>query len=131
MNKILATLILLCAWNAGALTLHCNDGETPVSCANKVENALEKLGCKLETAKTKCTYSLLPDPKDENARIQSDSPYCEITSSNCSSSSVGNFGGETCYDNKTKVSIARQDQVHNGYWFGWFGSYSRTVCITK
>jgi hypothetical protein len=114
--------------SADVLHLHCYKGETPETCATLAETAIQNLGCVVESEKTGCTYALKEDPNDPRKTVQADTAYCEVTSSNCAQPNVGNFGGETCYDSR-KVTIAKKSRIHNGYWFGAFGSYSRTVCI--
>ena len=115
---------------ASDLTLFCGKGQTPESCALKTESAVEKLGCAVDKSATQCTYSLVEDPKNPGSTIPSDSPYCELTSKNCSRPLPGNFGGESCFD-RVKTQISKADQVNNGYWFGFWGSYSRTVCRSR
>lgn len=127
MKKIAFVLFLTLNAQASTLTLFCDNHETPNSCGARANAAVEKLGCVVERAETKCTYSLIEDPRNPGSTIKGDSPYCELTSANCSSPLPGNFGGENCFD-REKVRIAKADGVHNGYWFGLFRSYSRTVC---
>ena len=127
---ILAALTFL-SWNAMAsTTLFCNDGVSLTTCADIAEAALEQLGCKVNQQATACTFSLKEDPKNPGQTIATQAPYCEISSENCSRPNTGNFGGENCSQG-TKTQIPKSAGVHNGYWFGFFGSYSRTVCIVK
>ena len=128
-NIILITLFLSANANA-SMNLFCKKGNSPASCAVTAEAALEKLGCKLDKELTTCTYALVEDPKNPGATIPSETTYCEISSANCTQPSVGNFGGETCYQG-TKTQMSKGDGVNNGYWFGLFGSYSRTICYQK
>lgn len=130
MKKVIAILMFFSLNAQASMTLFCYESETPASCANKVASALEKLGCMSDKGEAACVYSLTPDPKNPGATIPSSTPYCEVASSNCSQPRTGNFGGETCLQGE-KVKIARADSVHNGYWFGPFGSYSRTICIVR
>ena len=134
MKRIILGLGLVIGLNAtsptaygSTLTLFCEKGETPESCASKTETAVERLSCAVDKPATRCTYSLVEDPKNPGLTIPSDSPYCELTSDNCSSPLPGNFGGENCF-NREKMQISKVDRVHNGYWFGLWGTYSRTVC---
>ena len=118
---------------ASDIYLFCEDGQSPTSCRYKTELALGNLKCDLITSETACQYALLPDPRqpeNPDARIESDSVYCKLRSSNCSAPQVGLFGGENCFD-KEKVTIPREYGVHHNYWFGLFGSYSRTICRVR
>lgn len=122
--KILAFLILAgLNTQAGTLSLFCGENVILESCGRKIEVALRNLGCIIDSSETKCYYSL-----DENSN-QTNQPYCDVTSANCSSPLSGNFGRENCFD-REKVKIPKLEGIHNGYWFG-FGPYSRTVCRAK
>ena len=102
--------------NAGEMTLHCRKGPGPEACGQKVVTALEKLGCQVDSGSVTCELN----PKSETAA-------CQVVSSNCHKTWVGNFGGEDCRSSE-KVKIPLREGVHNGYWFGPFGSYSRQIC---
>lgn len=127
MKLVLMTVLLVASANAQAMNLFCKAGKTPAECAAKVEVALEKMGCKVDLSQTNCTYSLKEDPKKPGSTVVSNTAYCEIKADNCSSPRVGNFGGETC-DKGVKKQISRAEGVTQGYWFGVFGAYSRTIC---
>ena len=129
--KTVFTLMLLLSMNANAsMYLYCQKQSDPAACALQAEAALEKLGCALDKEQTVCKFTLVEDPKKPDATIPSTTPYCVVISNNCSQPRVGNFGGETC-DQGQKTQLAKADQVNNGYWFGLFGSYSRTICIVR
>jgi hypothetical protein len=124
-------LIMLFSFNAQAsMTLFCAKGETPASCAPRAEAAVQKLGCVVDLAQTNCTFSRQEDPNKPGSTIVSTTPYCELTAANCAQPRLGNFGGETC-DKGEKVNMSRAEKVNNGYWFGLFGAYSRTICVVK
>ncbi|RYZ84923.1 MAG: hypothetical protein EOP04_16995 [Proteobacteria bacterium] len=133
--KLISFIVLFCSLHAEAsdVLLFCNPGDTPDTCKVQTERALHDQNCILETNKTNCHYSLILDPsnkQDIETRIPSDTPYCELTSKNCSSPQPGNFGGENCFGLE-KRQIRRAYKVHNGYWFGPFGDYSRTLCRAR
>lgn len=130
MRFVYSAIFCVLSAQASALSLYCDGTKDLNECGVMSEKALENLGCSVNTSLTDCKYGLREDPKNPGATIPSDQPYCELTSANCSSPLPGNFGGENCFD-RQKVSIARRDRVHNGYWFGLFGSYSRTVCLAR
>lgn len=101
---------------AGEMTLHCRKGADSAACGQKVVTALEKLGCQVDTSSLACGYTVGGEPA-----------YCQVVSSNCHKPLVGNFGGEDCGSSE-KLKIPLREGVHNGYWFGPFGSYSREIC---
>lgn len=127
MKKIIIITFLLSSTAHASMQLFCKKGSAPASCALAAEAALEKIGCNLDKERTTCTYSRIEDPKNPDSTIRGTTPYCEITSDNCSQPLLGNFGGETCFEG-SKTQISKADGVNNGYWFGLFGSYSRTIC---
>jgi hypothetical protein len=126
-------LILLSALalnaEASTLNLFCKSGEGLTDCGAKAEAAVTRLGCSLVPSETNCHFTLREDPKNPGSTVQTDSPYCELSSANCSRPHTG-IGEENCVD-REKVEIAREAGVHNGYWFGFFGDYSRTVCRAR
>lgn len=122
---LLAALIGSTAF-ADSMYLHCFEGKTPDECGIAVETALNEMGCEIVVG-ANCTMAREEDPNDSTKTVLSDTAYCEVESSNCDQPRVGNFGGESC-DAGVKVKIPKFTGVHNGYWFGFIGSYSRTLC---
>lgn len=110
----IAILLLASGAQASTITLFCEEARTPEACSTQAEAALRSIGCILEITEINCGRAEGPF-------------YCELKSGNCFRAHLGNFGGETCYDSQ-KVTIPKEHRVHNGYWLGFFGSYSRTLC---
>ena len=100
---------------ASVIILYCEEaGTTAESCSIKTQAALLSLGCSLEISETRCS-------REEGPR------YCELKSTNCSTARFVGFNGESC-DDRQRVSISKEHRVHHGYWNGFFGPYSRTIC---
>lgn len=127
---ILSLFFLVLNAQASTLSLYCSDKDSLEACALKTEAALEKLGCVLDKSSTDCTYARKADPQNQDSTIPTETPYCSLTSQNCSDPMQGNFGGESCFD-REKVRISRADGVHQGYWFLPWSSYSRTICRAR
>lgn len=123
-------LVLLLATNvqASTLSLFCEKSTGPAGCRVQIQVALARVGCEVaRDMPFDCQFTLREDPRHPGATIPSDKSYCELSSVNCESPHPGNFGGENCYAGK-KITLSKSDGVHNGYWMGLFGSYSRTIC---
>ena len=134
MRKLCAALSL-CMFtitaNASLLRLTCEGGPALQACAERVQTALTKLGCNIDASQSKCNHFVKPDPQNPNGpNIPADGVYCEVTSENCSQPKKG-FGSDSCYSDSELVKLSKSEGIHNGYYYGFFASYSRNICVLK
>ncbi len=109
------------------LVLFCTKPSSVAECRQRIETALQKAGCTIEASATQCDFSMREDPLNPGKNIKNETAYCELKSDNCSKAIPGNFGGETCLDGRRR-KLSRKDGVHNGYYWMFSISYSRTIC---
>ena len=125
---------LICA-NANAnMLLRCSDGIALEACADKVEDTLAQMGCEIQTQATECFFGLIDDPNSDlpDVNIQTDTPLCEVQSSNCSHATDMLFTiRESCSESKVKMKIPKSSDVTNNYWKGIWAPYSRVICKAK
>lgn len=101
------------------------------SCTKNVNDALTKIGCDLDTNETKCEFFLAQDPKNPTGPgIATDKVVCNAYAANCEQPNMGLFS-DSCASDSKLVKLSRFGNIHNGYWFGLFGSYSRGICVRK
>lgn len=116
------------------LQFKCKDGLGLGICADKVEETLKKMGCDIQTEATECFFGLVDDPNSDelDVNIQTDTPLCNVESSNCSHAPDMMFTiVESCPESMKKIKIPKNSEVTNNYSKGVSLSYSRVVCKSK
>lgn len=132
--KSLSLMTFLClsaAVNAStSLSLTC-EGSSIQSCTKNVTESLTKIGCNLDSQETLCENFLAQDPKNPTGPgIPTKDVVCKAYAANCEKPTMGAFS-DSCASDSKLVKLPKSANLHNGYWYGFFGSYSRGVCVRK
>lgn len=132
--KSLSLITFLClsaAVNASpSLSLTC-EGASIQTCTKTTTDALTKIGCNLDPQETQCEYFLVQDPQNPSGPgIPNKDFECKAYAPNCEKPTMGAFS-DSCASDSKLVKLPKSANLHNGYWYGFFGSYSRGVCVRK
>lgn len=112
-----------------SMSLTCEGKSSLQTCTKRVTDALTKLGCNLDNQETVCEYFLKQDPANPTGPgIPTETIECIAYAANCENPNMGLLS-DSCDPDSKLVKLPKSAQLHNGHWYGFFGSNSRGVCI--
>lgn len=114
-----------------SMRLTCEGKSSIQTCKKNVTDALTKIGCNLDSQETLCEYFLAQDPKNPTGPgIATDEVVCKVYAPNCEHPTMGGFS-DSCASDSKQVKLSKSARIHNGYSYGLFGSYSRSICVRE
>lgn len=113
------------------MNLTCEGISSLQTCTKNVTDALTKIGCNLDAKETLCEYFLVQDPKNPTGPgIVTDKVACKAYAANCEQPTMGLLS-DSCASDSKLVKLEKSAKIHNGYWYGFFGSFSRGICVRE